>query len=90
MDMALAKIGPLFITGINLMVPIVIDSLAKWRKFNTYNDQTEATFKKVVLLSFFNIAVIQMLVFFKVNIPFLNHFNILDGKFTDFNSGWYN
>ena len=88
-DEFLKILGPLLINGINLLVPIVIDALAKWRKFDTYNDQTEATFTKVVILSYFNIAVVTIVVNFKMNIPFLNNLKMFDGKYIDFTSDWY-
>jgi len=31
-------IGPLFVLGINMGVPIIIDKLSHWQKLYTYND----------------------------------------------------
>ena len=47
------------------------------------------TFLKVTFLSYFNVAIVILLVNFKLPIPLLNEAKILDGEYEDFSEKWY-
>ena len=47
------------------------------------------TFLKVTFLSFFNVAIVILLVNFRLKIPILNEAEILVGEYTDFSEKWY-
>lgn len=81
--------GTVLVLGINLLVPMTIAWLSKSERLKTHNDETQSTFYKVTLLSYFNVAVVIMLVNFDYDFPLLNHFSILDGKYKDFSERWY-
>jgi hypothetical protein len=48
-----------------------------------------STFFKVTFLSYFNVAVVVMLVNFDLNVPLLNEGGILKGNYKDFSERWY-
>jgi len=79
----------MFVLAINLAVPMTIDALSQFQRLYTYNDQTMSTFFKVTFLSYFNVAVVVMLVNFDLSVPLLNEGGILVGKYKDFSERWY-
>ena len=82
-------VGSFFVLGINMAVPMTIDALSHFQRLYTYNDQTMSTFFKVTFLSYFNVAVVVMLVNFDLSVPLLNDGGILKGEYTDFSERWY-
>ena len=48
-----------------------------------------STFFKVTFLSYFNVAVVVLLVNFDLPVPLLNEGGILKGQFKDFSERWY-
>ena len=48
-----------------------------------------STFLKVTFLSYFNVAVVVMLVNFDLPSPVLNEVGVLKGEFKDFSERWY-
>jgi hypothetical protein len=48
-----------------------------------------STFFKVTFLSYFNVAVVVLLVNFELAVPVLNEGGILKGKYKDFSERWY-
>ena len=72
-----------------MAVPMTIDALSHFQRLYTYNDQTMSTFFKVTFLSYFNVAVVVMLVNFDLSVPLLNDGGILKGEYTDFSERWY-
>ena len=79
----------MFVLAINLAVPMTIDALSHFQRLYTYNDQTMSTFFKVTFLSYFNVAVVVMLVNFDLSVPLLNEGGILKGQYKDFSERWY-
>ena len=58
--------GPLFVLAINIAVPMIIDKLSQFQRLYTFNEQTMSTFFKVTFLSYFNVAVVVMIVNFRI------------------------
>jgi len=48
-----------------------------------------STFFKVTFLSYFNVAIVVMLVNFDLPSPILNEVGVLKGEFKDFSERWY-
>ena len=46
-------------------------------------------FVKITILQYFNLAIVLVLINFKIGIPFLNELNIFDGTYEDFSQRWY-
>jgi hypothetical protein len=81
--------APLVIIGINLIVPIVFGILGGLEHSTTKTEQTERTFKKVAILSYFNIAIVILIINMNVGIKFKDGFPILNGAYKEFSSAWF-
>ena len=84
MQAALKYLGPMVVILINLIVPMTFQALTAWEKHKTRNEETETMFVKITILQYFNLAIVLILINFKIGIPFLNEFSIFDGKYEDF------
>lgn len=87
-DMALKFGAPMVIIAINLIVPIVFHLLSEFEHATTKTEETERTFRKVAILSYFNIAIVILMINMNVGLD-LDGFPILDGDYADFNTKWY-
>ena len=81
--------APLVIIGINLIVPIVFGILGSFEHALTKTEQTERTFKKVAILSYFNIAIVILIINMNVGIKFTEGFPILNGSYKEFSASWF-
>lgn len=88
-DMALKFGAPMVIIAINVIVPIVFHLLSEFEHATTKTEETERTFKKVAILSYFNIAIVILMINMNVGLDFADGFPILNGNYADFNTKWY-
>jgi hypothetical protein len=88
-EMALKFGAPMVIIGINVIVPIVFHLLSEFEHATTKTEETERTFKKVAVLSYFNIAIVILMINMNVGLDFSDGFPILNGDYADFNTKWY-
>ena len=87
--MALKFGAPMVIIAINVIVPIVFHLLSEFEHATTKTEETERTFKKVAILSYFNIAIVILMINMNVGLDFSDGFPILNGDYADFNTKWY-
>ena len=69
--------------------------LTAWEKHKSRNEETESMFVKITILQYFNLAIVLILINFKINIidvptimkhliTFLNKLSVFNGKYEDF------
>jgi hypothetical protein len=85
----LKYLGPMVVILINLIVPITFQLLTAWEKHVSRNNETESLFVKITILQYFNLAIVFILINFKIPITFLNDLRIFDGTYEDFTPRWY-
>lgn len=89
----------LMIVFINTLICYVFEMISGWEKHHSENGQTMYQFKKIVIMQYVNIALIILLVNFKVQkqntddggrgLWLLGFLPILRGQYSDFDARWY-
>ena len=74
---------------INAFVVFLFQNLIPLGKFYSKNGETETMFILITLFQFANLALLDILLNFKVRNQFLNSFSVFNGLYDDFTVEWY-
>lgn len=74
---------------INAFVVLLFQNLIPQGKFYSRNGETETMFILITLFQFANLALLDILLNFKVKNQFLNSFSVFNGSYDDFTAEWY-
>lgn len=74
---------------LNILATLIFESLGKFQKFYTKNQQSLAIMGNILWLQYVNFAVVPLITKFNINFKLLNDVYLFAGPYHDFTVEWY-